>query len=216
MLDWKLPGMDGIETAREIRKHMGDEVPILLISAYDWGEIEEAARGAGVTGFIAKPLFKSTLYYGLKPYAEDGQPIMEELEENFDLNGKRVLLAEDNDLNWEIAEELLSELGLNLERAENGQICIEMFQKSPIGYYDAVLMDLRMPVMTGYEAAWGIRKQERSDANLPIIAMTADAFSEDIKRCLDCGMNAHIAKPIDVREVSRLLEKYIRERNNAG
>ena len=216
LLDWKLPGMDGIETAREIRKHMGDEVPILLISAYDWGEIEEVARGAGVTGFIAKPLFKSTLYYGLKPYAEDGQPIMEELEENFDLNGKRVLLAEDNDLNWEIAEELLSELGLNLERAENGQICIEMFQKSPIGYYDAVLMDLRMPVMTGYEAAWGIRKQERSDANLPIIAMTADAFSEDIKRCLDCGMNAHIAKPIDVREVSRLLEKYIRERNNAG
>ena len=216
LLDWKLPGMDGIETAREIRKHMGDEVPILLISAYDWGEIEEAARGAGVTGFIAKPLFKSTLYYGLKPYAEDGQPIMEELEENFDLNGKRVLLAEDNDLNWEIAEELLSELGLKLERAENGQICIEMFQKSPIGYYDAVLMDLRMPVMTGYEAAWGIRKQERSDANLPIIAMTADAFSEDIKRCLDCGMNAHIAKPIDVREVSRLLEKYIRERNNAG
>ena len=121
----------------------------------------------------------------------------------------KIVLAEDNDLNWEIAVELLSEMGMELERAENGQICIEMFEQSPIGYYDAVLMDLRMPVMTGYEAAWGIRNLDRQDADIPIIAMTADAFSEDIKRCLDCGMNAHVAKPIDVQEICRLLEKFV-------
>lgn len=209
LLDWKLPNMDGIETARQIRRYMGDQVPILLISAYDWSEIEESARSAGVTGFIGKPLFKSTLYHGLKPYAEGIEPAQEEEDVSTHLNGIKILLAEDNDLNWEIAEELLSELGMELERAENGQICIEMFQKSAVGYYDAVLMDIRMPVMTGYEAAWGIRKLEREDSDIPIIAMTADAFSEDIKRCLDCGMNAHVAKPIDVQEVARLLEKFI-------
>ena len=186
---------------------MGDNVPILLISAYDWSEIEEDARGAGVTGFISKPLFKSTLYYGLKHYAEGGE-IIEEIEEEIDLTGRKILLAEDNDLNWEIANELLSELGMELEHAENGQICVEMFQNSPLGYYDAVLMDIRMPVMTGYEAAWGIRKLEREDSNIPIIAMTADAFSEDIKRCLDCGMNAHIAKPIEIDVVKNAILKF--------
>ena len=209
LLDWKLPDMDGIETARRIRRYMGDQVPILLISAYDWSEIEDSARSAGVTGFIGKPLFKSTLYHGLKPYAEGIEQAQEATELGVSLNGIRILLAEDNDLNWEIAEELLSELGMELERAENGQICIDMFQKSEAGYYNAVLMDLRMPVMTGYEAAWGIRKLDREDSDIPIIAMTADAFAEDIKRCLDCGMNAHVAKPIDVQEVARLLEKFI-------
>ncbi|NBH71002.1 response regulator [Clostridiaceae bacterium] len=209
LLDWKLPGIDGIETAKRIRRCMGDQVPILLISAYDWSEIEERAKDAGVTGFISKPLFKSTLYYGLKPYAGNMEREEEELEAADGFAGMKILLAEDNDLNWEIAEELLSELGMELERAENGQICIDMFQASPVGYYKAVLMDLRMPVMTGYEAAWGIRKMDRADADIPIIAMTADAFSEDIKRCLDCGMNAHVAKPIDVQEVSRLLNKFV-------
>ncbi len=216
LLDWKLPDIDGIETARRIRKYMGEQVPILLISAYDWSEIEDKARRAGVTGFISKPLFKSTLYHGLKPYAEDIAQEQIEVKEESGLTGIKVLLAEDNDLNWEIAEELLSELGMELDRAENGQICIDMFQKSPVGYYDAVLMDIRMPVMTGYEAAWGIRKLERKDSDIPIIAMTADAFSEDIKRCLDCGMDAHVAKPIDVEEVARLLKKFIhkkKERN---
>lgn len=211
LLDWKLPGIDGIDTAKAIRKCMGDQIPILLISAYDWSEIEDRAKSAGVTGFISKPLFKSTLYYGLKPYAGAGQQAEQVQEEGpqAGVAGMRILLAEDNDLNWEIAEELLSELGMELARAENGQVCVEMFQASPVGYYDAVLMDLRMPVMTGYEAAWGIRKMEREDAGIPIIAMTADAFSEDIKRCLDCGMNAHVAKPIDVQEISRLLEKFV-------
>ena len=213
LLDWKLPGMDGLAAARELRRRYGENIPILLISAYDWSEIEEEAKAAGISGFISKPLFKSTLYHGLKPFVEQGETPLE-TEEQFDLlKGKRVLLAEDNDLNWEIASELLTaELGLELDWAENGQICVEMLEKSPVGYYEAVLMDVRMPVMDGYEATAAIRGLERGDAAVPIIAMTADAFSEDIKKCLDAGMNAHVAKPIDIREVSRLLEKFIHER----
>ena len=127
-----------------------------------------------------------------------------------ELNGRKILVAEDNELNWEIASELLSELGLDLDWAENGQICVDKFESSAPGYYDAVLMDLRMPVMTGYEAADAIRKMDRPDADIPIIAMTADAFAEDIKRCLEHGMNAHMAKPIDVAETARMLRKFIR------
>ena len=132
--------------------------------------------------------------------------------QEFELEGLKILLAEDNDLNWEIADELLSSLGLELERAENGKLCVEKFCASEVGFYKAILMDIRMPVMSGYEATEAIRALEREDANLPIIAMTADAFSEDRERCLACGMNAHVAKPIDVKEVVRLLEKFIMKR----
>ena len=135
------------------------------------------------------------------------EPLPEEHEADF--TGRRILLAEDNELNWEIADELLSSLGLELDWAENGKICVEKFSAAAPGWYDAVFMDLRMPIMTGYEATQAIRALDRPDASLPIIAMTADAFSEDIQRCLEAGMNAHIAKPIDLREVSRLLEKYL-------
>ncbi len=211
LLDWKLPDIDGISAAKIIRERFGSDTPILLISAYDWSEIEADAKAVGIAGFISKPLFKSTLFYGLRPFADlPGQPCEEEAHSRYDFTGVRILLAEDNDLNWEIASELLSEQGLELEWAENGQICVDKFLASPVGFYDAVLMDLRMPVMTGYEATAAIRKLDRPDASLPIIAMTADAFSEDIKKCLDCGMNAHVAKPIDIREVSRLLDKFIR------
>ena len=213
LLDWKLPDMDGIAAAKEIRRRFGVETPIMLISAYDWSEIETEAREAGITGFISKPLFRSTLFYGLKPFINAGgieEAVQEERRADF--TGRRILLAEDNDLNWEIASELLSDLGMELEWAENGKICVEKFKASAPGFYDAVLMDLRMPVMTGYEATAAIRKLDRPDRDIPIIAMTADAFSEDIKKCLDAGMNAHVAKPIDIREVSRLLEKFISER----
>ena len=212
LIDWKMPDMDGIETAREIRKHMGVDVPILLISAYDWSDIESEARNAGINGFISKPLFKSTLYYGLKNYAGLAPDEKEEQEkEELKLENLRILVAEDNELNWEIANELLSSLGLTLEHAENGQICVDMFSRSEIGFYDAILMDIRMPVMSGYDATKAIRALERRDADLPIIAMTADAFSEDRERCLASGMNAHIAKPIDIKEVVRLLEKHIKK-----
>jgi CheY-like chemotaxis protein len=124
--------------------------------------------------------------------------------------GRRIIIAEDNDLNWEIAYELLSQIGLEIERAENGRVCVDMFERSEIGFYDAILMDIRMPVMTGYEAAEAIRQSERTDSDIPIIAMTADAFAEDIKRCIDGGMNAHIAKPIDISEVERVLDRFMK------
>ncbi len=209
LLDWKLPDMDGIETARELRRQLGDDVPILLMSAYDWSEIEEEARAAGISGFLMKPLFRSTLFYGLKPYvdAQEVQPVEETKTPKF--TNKRLLVAEDNELNWEIANELLQDLGLELEWAENGEVCTQMFQKSAPGYYDAILMDIRMPIMDGYEATDAIRAMERPDAALPIIAMTADAYSDDIQRCLSHGMNAHVAKPIDIDEVARILKKYL-------
>ena len=200
-----------------IRRQLGENIPILLISAYDWSDIEDRAKEAGISGFISKPLFKSTLYHGLRQYMGDGkteikqEPKVETQEEEQEFAGVKILLAEDNDLNWEIAEALLSDLGMELDWAENGQICVDMFEKSEEGYYDAVLMDIRMPVMTGYEAARAIRALNRSDAEIPIIAMTADAFSEDIQHCLECGMNAHIAKPIDIKVVVSQLKKYMRK-----
>lgn len=203
--------MNGIETARRIRNLVGEHVPVLLISAYDWSDFKEEACAAGITGFISKPLFKSTLYYGLKKFVcdevENDEPSQGEITQDY--TGKRILLAEDNDLNWEIANELLSAYGFEVKWAENGKLCVEEFCQSAPGYYDAVLMDLRMPIMNGYEAASAIRKTERKDNDIPIIAMTADAFAEDIQRCLDCGMNAHVSKPIDMNELLHTLEKYI-------
>ena len=212
LLDWKLPGMDGIETARRLRQTVGDRVPILLISAYDWSDIEDEAREAGISGFLAKPLFKSTLYRGLLRFTDAGEaPAPEPSQEAAqDFSGVRVLLAEDNELNWEIANELLSARGFVLDWAENGQQCLEKFRASRPGDYQVILMDLRMPVMNGYEATRAIRALDRPDAGtIPIIAMTADAFSEDVHKCLECGMNAHIAKPLDMRELLRLLQKQL-------
>lgn len=211
LLDWKLPDMDGIQTARELRQQLGNDVPILLMSAYDWTEIEDEARAAGISGFLMKPLFRSTLFYGLKPYmgAEDDKPAAEENKLTF--TNKRILVAEDNELNWEIAKELLSDLGLELDWAENGEVCADLFQNSEPGYYDAILMDIRMPIMDGYETTDTIRAMDRPDAGLPIIAMTADAYSDDIQRCLSHGMNAHVAKPIDIDEVARILKRYLND-----
>ena len=210
LLDWKLPGMNGIQAAREIRRNLGDEVPILLISAYDWSEFEAEAREAGISGFISKPLFKSTLYHALCQYMDVGTEHEQTLNQNIDLSGRRILLAEDNELNWEVAKELLTDLGVELDWAEDGRICLDKFQKSSEGYYDIILMDIRMPHMTGYEATKAIRGLNHPDAlSIPIIAMSADAFSDDIQRCLEFGMNAHIAKPIDIVEVSRLLKRFL-------
>lgn len=210
LLDWKIPEMDGIETARQLRRTIGSQVPILLISAYDWSDIEEEARQAGISGFIAKPLFKSTLYHGLSKLVEKEKVQEREQEESPDFTGVRILLAEDNEINWEVANELLSAQGFQLDWAENGKECLEMFRQSAPGTYQAILMDLRMPVLDGYGAALAIRELERQDAKkIPIIAMTADAFSEDIQKCLECGMNAHVSKPIDMKNLLRLLQKYL-------
>ncbi len=209
LLDWKLPDMDGVLVAKHMRQVMDEQMPIILISAYDWGEFETQARAAGINGFISKPLFKSTLFYGLRKYMniEDTD---DEPDTDIKLTGRRALVAEDNEINWEVLKELLSDINMELEWAENGEICVEKFQKSEEGYYDAILMDVRMPIMNGYEATRAIRALDHPNAkNIPIIAMTADAFSEDIKRCLDSGMNAHTAKPVNLDEVIYLLKKYI-------
>lgn len=213
LLDWQMPGMNGIETARAIRKRVGDEIPILLISAYDWSEIEEEARAAGINGFISKPLFKSTLYMGLKSYAETVMDSVEVSKEPATVfEGSRILVAEDNDINWEIVDTLLQDMGLQLERAENGQVCIDKFAQSSEGYYDLILMDIRMPSVTGYEATKVIREMNRLDADIPIIAMTADAFAEDIEKARQCGMDSHVAKPIDMVQMIELMKKYIKKR----
>lgn len=210
LLDCKMPEMDGIETAREMRRRIGDDMPILLMSAYEWDDVEEEAREAGITGFISKPLFKSTLYHSLKPFADqDVENVELPAEPQMDFSGKRLLVAEDNELNWEIASELLSSVGFVLDWAENGKLCVEKFTAAQPGYYNAILMDLRMPEMNGFEATRSIRAMEREDAKqIPIIAMTADAFADDVKACLDCGMNSHVAKPLNMPELLRLLQRY--------
>lgn len=212
LFDLNLPGMNGIDAAREIHLKYGEDSPTLLISACDWSEIEDEAREAGISGFISKPLFKSTLFYALRSFAHIPGEETAQTEEDvpMELSGKHILLAEDNELNWEVAKELLSILQLELDWVENGQICVSKFEKSPVGYYDAILMDVRMPVMDGYETARTIRELEREDADIPIIAMTADAFSEDIQKCLECGMNDHLSKPIDIQAVAHKLKKYLK------
>lgn len=208
LIDWQMTGMDGIACARAIRARVGSSTPILLISAYDWTEIESEARAAGIDGFVAKPLFRSTLYRALSAVADGPSASSEASAPEADLAGRRVLLAEDNELNWEVARELLGALGLELTWAENGREAVDAFASSELGAFDAVLMDIRMPEMDGYQAARAIRALPRPDAaTVPVIAMTADAFSEDIERARDAGMNAHVAKPIDLRELVRTLAR---------
>ena len=213
LIDWKMPNMNGLETIREIRARVGQEIPVFLVSAYDRNDIEDEMESTGIEGFISKPLFVSTLYEHLAKYADGHDEGMEQPDEEQQacFAGRRILLAEDIDINWEIANEILSGFGLVLERAVNGQECLDKFRASKTGYYDAILMDIRMPVMNGYDSAMEIRKLEREDVDIPIIAMTADAFSDDAQRCLECGMNAHIPKPLDVKECIRVLNKYLIE-----
>ncbi|MCI9658244.1 MAG: response regulator [Lachnospiraceae bacterium] len=212
LLGRELSDGNGIEAARRIRSNYGENSPVLLLLAYEWGGMADKAREAGISGFISKPLFKSTLFDALKACSGTAAEEIVDAEKAVDrvLQGKHILLAEDNELNWEVARELLSDLEMELDWAENGQICVAKFENSPVGYYDAVIMDVRMPVMDGYEATTVIRGLEREDANIPIIAMTADAFSEDIQKCLECGMNDHLAKPIDVQAVAGKLKKYLK------
>ena len=216
LIDYKMAGMNGIETARKIREFMGKDAhpPINLISAYDWKEIEDEAHSAGVDGFIAKPLFKSTLYNELKQYVEDETETHDLPEENHEisLKGVKILLAEDMEVNAQIAMMLLEESGASVDWAENGKLATEMFEKSSEGYYQAILMDLRMPVMNGYEATETIRSMKRSDATkIPIFAMTADAFADDVAKCMAAGMNAHIAKPVDIDNLKKLLVSHVRK-----
>ena len=212
LLGWELSDMNGMEAARAVRLKCGEGGPAVLLLTCDWSEIAGEASEAGISGCISKPLFKSTLVDALNAFAGIGveKPAGAELAVDLVLRGKHILLAEDNELNWEVAREMLSVLEVELDWVENGKLCATKFEESPIGYYSAILMDVRMPVMDGYEATAAIRGLEREDADIPIIAMTADAFSEDIQKCLECGMNDHLAKPIDVQAVAYKLKKYLK------
>ena len=213
ILDWKMPGKDGIETAREIRQQVGDGVPIIILSAYDWTEVEDRARDAGIQAFIEKPLFRSRLVYALKSVLsrDDGkkQMEMEELHQA-GFQGKRVLLVEDNELNREISEELLTAIGVEVEQAEDGKQAVEKVQSSSPYHYDLIFMDIQMPVMNGYEAARRIRSLDREDTGkVPIIAMTANAFADDVREAYDAGMNDHVAKPVEVGKLVEVLQKWL-------
>lgn len=212
LIDWKMPGMDGIETAREIRKVVGADVTIIIMTAYDWASIEHEAKLAGVNLLMNKPMFRSSLIsafnqaLGIKE-AEKEEPE----EEEFDLSGKRILLAEDNAINTEVAQLLLKSKGADVDVAENGLRALEKLAKSEEGYYDAILMDIRMPIMDGLTASRSIRNLSNKDAaNIPIIAMTANAFDDDVNKSKAAGMNAHLAKPIDPKRLFRTLVELIR------
>jgi len=211
LVDWRMPYLSGPDAIREIRKCGGDGIPVFLISAYDWNDIQEEAQELRIEGFIPKPLFKSTLYESLSRYTQEEEPPQAGPEEEAaaDLTGKRILLAEDNDLNWEIAFELLGETGAEIERAENGKICVEKLEGSEPGYYSVILMDIQMPVMDGYEATKRVRASTHPDRNIPIVAMTADAFSEDVQRCMECGMNYHLSKPLNFQECREVLRRFL-------
>ena len=213
ILDWKMPGRDGVETAREIRRQVGETVPIIILSAYDWSEVETQAREAGIQAFVEKPLFRSRLVYALKSVLAQGDR-EEKLGtggmEKASYKGRRVLLVEDNELNREIARELLGMIDVSVEEAENGQQAMERLQEKPPHYYDLILMDIQMPVMNGYESARHIRALDREDARtVPIIAMTANAFADDIREALESGMNDHVAKPVEIPKLLGVLEKWL-------
>ncbi|MFR1302316.1 response regulator [Eubacterium callanderi] len=212
ILDWKMPGVDGLEVTRQIRARIGEELPILIASSYDWADIKKEALSAGANDFISKPLFKSTICHTLKRliYAENSPIADKEKKPQYNFGGRRFLLVEDNALNQEIGVELLSQAGAIVECADDGIQGCEKFAQSPPGYYSLILMDVQMPVMNGYEATQKIRALPRADARaVPIIAMTADAFAADIEKARESGMDGHLAKPLDLplmlQELSKLL-----------
>ncbi len=211
IIDWLMPDMNGIEVVRRIRGIIGDDTPIIILTAYDWTDIEEEARNAGVTAFCSKPIFLSELRGILEsPYTT---PDMEaaEAEEELAFEGKKLLLVEDNELNQEIAVEILKESGFVIDVAEDGAVAVEKMKTAACGQYDLILMDIQMPIMNGYEATRRIREIEEPEiANIPIIAMTANAFDEDRRAALDAGMNGHIAKPIDIPKLLELLKDVLK------
>ncbi len=213
LIDWKMPDMDGIELTRRIRSEIGENVPIIMISAYDISEIEEEARKAGVNAFLPKPLYRSSVYQTIKNTMEG--TVQEVYGGEQPLTGKRLLLVEDNAINREIAEELLKDKGAEVRLAADGKEALEMFLASEAGEFDAVLMDVQMPVMNGLEATQHIRNSKHPDAmTIPVIAVTANAFSDDISVALASGMNAHVSKPLDIAQLCRTLTEQMRARPN--
>ena len=212
LLDWRMPEMDGIEVAREIRKRYDKETTVIILTSFNWDEIMDDALHAGVDSFLAKPLFASNVIDEFERIARKNNMSLYREKNKADLKGKRILLAEDIMINAEIIKEILSIREAEIDHAENGRIALEMFEKSPAGYYDAILMDVRMPEMDGLEATAAIRALGRPDAaTIPIVAMTANAFDEDVQRSLQAGMNAHLSKPVEPEHLYQTLEELIWE-----
>ena len=211
VIDWLLPDMNGVEVTRRIRKEMGEDVPVIVLTAYDWTDIEDEAKEAGVTAFCSKPLFMSELRSCLNSIVNPEESRQHESKKKTkNTNRGRILLAEDNELNQEIAAEILGDAGFEVEIAENGQIAVNMLEKSEEGYYQVVLMDVQMPVLNGYEATKVIRRlPDKNLASIPILAMTANAFEEDKQEAARCGMNGHIAKPIDIKILLKTLREVL-------
>ena len=209
LIDWRMPDMDGIETTRKIRSVIGSESVIVMLTAYYWDEIADEAKDAGVDCFVSKPLFTATVLneYSMARRNRSG----DEKENKAELSGRRILVAEDVPINAEIMLMILSERGMEADVAENGEQAVDLFSAHPEGYYDAILMDMRMPIMDGLEASGAIRAMNRSDSSdIPIIALTANAFDEDVQRSLQAGLNAHLSKPVEPEILYETLESLIK------
>ena len=205
LVDWRMPGMDGLETTRQIRAAVGAETPVIILTSYNWDEIADDAKAAGVDTFAAKPLFAGTVLDEFRAVFKKKNAKL--VRETADLKCRRVLLAEDVPVNAEIMMMVLSMREIQVDHAENGRIAVEMFEEHEEGYYDAVLMDMRMPEMDGLEATRRIRAMNRSDAkNIPIIALTANAFDEDVQHSMQAGLNAHLSKPVEPDLLFKTLE----------
>ena len=212
IIDWLMPDMNGIEVVRRIRSEIGEDTPIIILTAYDWSGIEEEAREAGVTGFCSKPLFLSELREVLsRPFAKrEVKDVEKEVMDMSVFQGKRILLAEDNELNRELAEAIFTEAGFLLEMAENGKLALEMLQAHEAGYYDLIISDIQMPVMDGYELSRQVRRlEDGKKAGIPILALTANAFEEDRQQVMEVQMNGHLAKPIDMEEVLKTIKEVL-------
>lgn len=216
IIDWKMPEMDGLETTRRIRKEIGDDTPIIILTAYDWTEIEEEAKEAGVNAFMAKPLFKSRLYHVMQDVILGEQVKKEEMETSnafaeHALKG-RILLVEDNAINMEIASELIRRSGVQIDKAWDGCEAVRMATEMPGDYYSLIFMDIQMPRMDGYSATRQIRKAEQAAGKraTPIVAMSANAFREDVQKALASGMDDYITKPVSLDELRSILRKYLR------
>ncbi len=215
LLDWKMPEMDGLDVAREIRKRYDRETTVIILTSFNWDEIVDEALHIGVDSFLAKPLFASNVIDEFERIARKNNMSLYKEKKRAELKGRHILMAEDILINAEIMKRLIETREAVIDHAENGRIVLEMFENSPVGHYDAILMDVRMPEMDGLEAAAAIRALDRPDAGrIPIIALTANAFDEDVQRSLQAGMNAHMSKPVEPERLYQTLEELIWEKEN--
>ena len=215
LMDVRMPEMDGIEATERIKAKYGSEITVVILTAYNWDYIAEDAKRVGVDSFLAKPLFASNVIDEFERIARRNHMSLYKEKKRAELKGRRILIAEDVFVNVAIMKKLIQVREAEIDHAENGRLVVEMFQNSPVGYYDAILMDVRMPEMDGLEATAAIRALDRPDAKtVPIIALTANAFDEDVQLSLQAGMNAHLSKPVEPEHLYQTLEELIWEKEN--